>query len=149
MITKPLLVLGCLFLFTVQVLFGQDNTPSPNFVYKEDQKRFVGIFRRGLIYIGHLDPSGNFGPDWNYPPSRLPISGYPLYELINLPRGLQEAVYEYRSGFLIKGLLLGNGDFMPEEGSKVISFKKDYRYSIEALRIYNLPGSFVKISPEK
>ncbi len=59
-----------------------------------------------------------------------------------------EPVYEYRSGRLIKGELDKEGNFLPDLPGKVIDFK-DYRYSKTAIRIYNLPGSFVKPSEIK
>jgi hypothetical protein len=62
-------------------------------------------------------------------------------------------VYEFRTGKLIPGDL-GAGYFEPKPGSKVISFE-EYKYdptNPQCLRIYNLPGKFVKkseLKPEK
>lgn len=63
--------------------------------------------------------------------------------IVNMPARENELVYEFRSGGLVKGRLTDNGNFVPAVGSKVISFK-DYRYDKDLLRIYNLPGIFVK-----
>jgi hypothetical protein len=73
----------------------------------------------------------------------MPLSAIPPFQIINARRPGREQVYEYRSGQLIKGELDKEGNFVPELGSKVMSFK-DYRAGKEALQIYNLPGRFVK-----
>jgi hypothetical protein len=112
--------------------------------YRQDLKPYVGILRQGLVTLGHLDAKGNFIPLPRVEPidPRKPFSG-PGYTVINKPARLNEPVYEFRSGRLVKGKLTEEGDFVPDEGGKVISLG-DYRYGKEAPRIYNLPGSFVE-----
>jgi hypothetical protein len=59
------------------------------------------------------------------------------------------AIYEYRSGALVKGRIGEKLNFVPEVGSQVIDFKV-YKYGAESkydrppLPICNLPGSFKK-----
>lgn len=112
------------------------------YVYKQDLKRHVGLYRKGFVHLGHLDAQGNFLLDRKYSPFRFGSvpSGMPPYELINGKTGAQ--VYEYRSGRLIKGFLNSSGDFILDVGSRVIRFE-DYHYSKDAPRIYNLPGKFI------
>jgi hypothetical protein len=64
---------------------------------------------------------------------------------INRPQFDVESVYEYRSGKLIPGFLTKNWRFSPEGGEKIIDFS-EYQYGPGAIRIYNLPGKFVKRS---
>src|SRR5262245_27601536 len=112
--------------------------------YREDLKPVVGLLRQGRVALGHLDPKGNFLPLPKVEPidPRQPFSG-PAYTIINRPTRPNEPVYEFRSGLLVKGKLTEAGDFVPDEGGKVIALR-DYRYGKEAPRIYNLPGKFVE-----
>lgn len=64
---------------------------------------------------------------------------------INMPRVAGESVYEYRCGKLVMGYLSKSYQFIPETGEKIIDFA-DYQFSERAIRIYNLPGKFVKLS---
>jgi hypothetical protein len=118
--------------------------------YREDLKRLVGVTIGKATYLGHLNAAGTFVPLPGYKPTGPGGSG-PGYDLINGVgiRKDTEPVYEFRSGILIKGKLDGDHNFVPEIGSTIISIK-DYRYSKDALRIYNLPGTFVeKTDPKK
>jgi hypothetical protein len=112
--------------------------------YHEDLKPYVGLLRQGLVALGHLDSKGNFIPLPKVEPidPRKPFSG-PAYTIINRPSRPNEPVYEFRSALLVKGKLTGEGDFVPDEGGKVIALR-DYHYGKEAPRIYNLPGKFVE-----
>jgi hypothetical protein len=112
--------------------------------YRQDLKPYVGLLRQGLVALGHLDPKGNFIPLPKVEPidPRNPFSG-PTYSIINRPTRSNELVYEFRSGLLVKGKLTEEGDFVPDEGGKVIALR-DYNYGKEAPRIYNLPGKFVE-----
>lgn len=56
----------------------------------------------------------------------------------------KEKVYEYRSGILVPMVFDEYRGLIPEVGGKIIDFK-DYRYTPEARRIYNLPGRFVPV----
>jgi hypothetical protein len=72
-----------------------------------------------------------------------PFTSAPTFRILNYPKnGLSECVYEFRSGRLIRGVLVANGDFVPETGAKVITLN-EYVFGIDAHRIYNLPGFFV------
>jgi hypothetical protein len=112
--------------------------------YREDLKPYVGLLRQGLVALGHLDPKGNFIPLPKVEPidPRNPFSG-PAYTIINRPIRPNEPVYEFRSGLLVKGKLTEEGDFVPDQGGKVIPLR-DYHYGKEAPRIYNFPGKFVE-----
>jgi hypothetical protein len=119
---------------------------SVEYEYVEDLKTMVRHRCGDMMYIGYLDAAGNFYPDADYPrgwPARRG-GNFPIARVTNGPFVLPEdRVYEFRSGRLILGVLKENGDFIPDLGAKVIPFK-DYRYSKDALRIYNLPGKFVE-----
>jgi hypothetical protein len=112
--------------------------------YREDLKPYVGLLRQGRVALGHLDAKGNFIPLPKVEPidPRNPFSG-PAYTVINRPTRPHEPVYEFRSGLLVKGKLTEEGDFVPDEGGKVLPLR-DYRYGKGAPRIYNLPGKFVE-----
>jgi hypothetical protein len=109
--------------------------------------------RGDTMELGNLDDAGDFIPDWGLPPfpfvrpkltQRHWFSGEPQPNYYNLPReGHEEQVYEYRSGRLLKGVLLKSGTFVPELGSKVLDLK-DYEPEWNARRIYNLPGHLRK-----
>jgi hypothetical protein len=105
-------------------------------VYKEDVDRKVALVYGDRVRIGKLDAEGTFVEEYKAP-------------LINKPLKLKEPVYEYRSGVLVRGILNDEGDFVPDAGDKseIIRFK-DYKYTKDALRIYNLPGKFVEKPPE-
>ncbi len=99
--------------------------------HMEDEYEFVSdISRYAAVLHGELYSIGK----------RPTSAGFPPCKMINSPKG---RAYEYRSGRLIVGELDDKGNFLPDVGSKVISFK-DYRYNAKAIRIYNLPGSFKK-----
>ncbi len=105
-----------------------------------DLLRLVGWLQGGgkPIY-GHLDAAGNFLPEDTL---SAPV--------VNRPVQAKEAVYEYRSGNLIKGTLRQDGGFIPELGSKVTTLK-DYLKTYDpenSPRIYNLPGFIVKKGQE-
>jgi hypothetical protein len=123
---------------------GPAEPSGEKYEFQEDLKRYVGLRRQGLVTLGHLDAKGNFIPLPRVEPidPRNPFSG-PAYTIINAPGRPDEPVYEFRSGRLIKGKLTEEGDFVPDEGSKVISFR-DYQFGKDAPRIYNLPGRFVE-----
>lgn len=134
---------ACLFigatLLTTCLLVPKRNAPpcqedkiDYEFIPRVNRECALGL--AGKNYAGRLDAAGNFvwEPTWS-----AGISGP---ELLNMAD--DKPVYEYRSGYLIKGIINEHLKFVPELGSKVISFK-DYRYSKNAIRIYNLPGEFV------
>jgi hypothetical protein len=120
-----------------------DNPVPDEYEYVQDTNRYVMVVHGDLYSIGKLDDNGNFITDKRYVNMSGMLSNIPAATLINIPLKRQKHVYEYRSGRLIKGQVDEEGNFIPDLGSKVISFK-DYHYSPDALRIYNLPGKFVR-----
>src|SRR5260370_42682883 len=73
-------------------------------------------------------------------------SSVPKYEVIN--GSAKKRIYEYRSGRLLLGEMDEQGNFIPTVGAKVTDFK-DYVYSTQGPKIYNLPGKFVRKGEEK
>ena len=112
--------------------------------YRQALKRLVALSREEGIYFGHLDARGNFVKL----PGAKPLDGSFGPKSINWRRNADESVYEFRTGALIKGKFDARLNFIPDVGSTVISFK-DYRYSKDAIRIYNLPGTFVEKTDKK
>jgi hypothetical protein len=107
--------------------------------------------------LGHLNDQGDFVPDYGLPPFPLTQPVKPAGEIptnkpalwyYNLPAegADRESAYEYRSGRLLKGVLLKNGTFVPDLDSVVLDFK-EYVPGEKALRIYNLPGRLKKKMP--
>ena len=120
-------------------------TEEKQYEYQEDLKRLVALIREDGIHFGRLDARGNFVPL----PGAKPLGASFGPKSINSRRDANESVYEFRSGTLIKGKFDARLNFIPDVGSTVISFK-DYKYSKDAIRIYNLPGTFVeKTDPKK
>jgi len=125
---------------------GPGEVEATQYEYREDLTRVVGLTRGEYLWLGHLDSSGNFLPMPDRKPTKAGLfSGTPIYEPLNSLNGKAPPVpvYEFRSGALIKGKFDKDRNFVPEVGSKIISFK-DYQYSKDATRIYNLPGRFVE-----
>ncbi len=121
-----------------------DTSPDRGeYVFVKDTQRYVALVRGETQSIGKLDAAGNFLPDprWFNLKRGQPLPKAPPFTVINAPP--QKGVYEYRSGMLIKGDLDEKGNFLPDIGSEVVSFK-DYRYREDGPRIYNLPGKFVR-----
>ncbi len=115
------------------------------YVYVPDTKRLVALTRNGCEIVGHLDETGFFTPDPKWP---VVQGGHPTSGVdIDLLNGWPGTAYEYRSGRLILGMIDQKGNFVPNLGSKVISFEQ-YRPGGNAPPIYNLPGRFVKKGEE-
>ncbi|MBL8825223.1 MAG: hypothetical protein JNJ77_21730 [Planctomycetia bacterium] len=100
--------------------------------------------------LGTIDADGNFRPNLsdlekmiNAFKRKLPRSRMGPSNLIER-KHTKEKVYENRSGILVPMVFDEYRGLIPEVGGKIIDFK-DYRYSPEARRIYNLPGRFVRI----
>ena len=123
-------------------------------------ERLVGIYRRDSLLIGQLDSEGEFHQTRRFDP--LPILGSdeldvlkiivysgPAYERLNQGTETPMRVYEFRSGMLIPGTIRERGNFVPEEGGKIVSFKT-YQYSKSAIPIWNLPGRYeIVVKPKK
>jgi hypothetical protein len=134
---------------------GQDPS-SVRYEFKQDLERVV-IWRLGNagLMVGKLDGAGNVVP--SDLPQKIAVGGsfVNLPYHVNQPRGPngvwnveKETVYEFRSGFLIRGTLVRSGSFIPQEAGKIIPFK-DYQNPETSPRIYNLPGYFEKIENGK
>src|SRR5207302_9167959 len=102
------------------------------------------LSREEGTYLGRLDARGNFVPL----PGAKPLGWTSGAKLINGRLNADESVYEFRCGTLIKGKFDDRLNFIPDVGSTVIAFK-DYKYSKDAPRIYNLPGTFVEKTNKK
>jgi hypothetical protein len=115
-----------------------------DYEFQQDLTPYYALVRDGKFVLGHLDAAGNFIPVAGMAPLKVgqAFSG-PAYTELNVARNRNEPVFEYRSGRLVKGVLDREGNFVPDAGSTVLDFK-DYRYAPDAVRIYNLPGRFVK-----
>ena len=120
---------------------------SEEYDYVRDTNRYVSLERGETMSIRKLDATGNFDPDPRFHNLNVHggLSSCPPYTLLN-PR--KEQVYEYRSGQLILGEIDKGGNFVPRVDSKVIAFK-DYHYTEGSLRIYNLPGYYVRKGQSK
>src|SRR5229473_3577874 len=115
-------------------ILAADLSGEARYEYVEDRSRAVAVHFGETLIMGKIDRAGNFVPN---PGQRalkmgMPGSGAPPL-IINYRRPGIERVFEYRSGRLIKGELDREGNFVPELGSKVISFK-DYHYSPKAFQ---------------
>lgn len=97
------------------------------------------------MYFGNLDQHGNFVPSQDSQPIDLSNGGPKSFsDRLNpllMTFSAKEQVYEFRSHRLIPGMIY-KAEFVPDIGGKVIEFR-EYRFSPEARRIYNLPGKFV------
>jgi hypothetical protein len=131
---------------------ARDHADKDEYEFVQDTDRLVGILRGKWMIIGRLDKNGNFIPkaDGSFQVLRKdqPASSIDPFEIINSRVERRETVLEFRSGSLIKGVLETDGNFVPDLNSKVLAFK-DYHYSEDSIRIYNLPGSFVKKKRDK
>src|SRR5262249_52871968 len=127
----------------LSALVGQQ--ADEEYEYVKDTNQYVAIVRGELLSVGKLDAAGNFDPDRRY--HNLDVHGglssCPTFVVLNKSHPKKERVYEYRSDRLILGELDEKGNFVPDIGSKVIEFK-DYHYKKDAVRVYNLPGYYVK-----
>ena len=119
---------------------ADDQKPGTDYEYREDLKRVVLMSGEEGMYLGRLDDAGNFVPLEGERPMRA-HSGPEID--INQRIRADEPILEYRSGMLIQGKFDDHLNFVPEVGSRITPFK-DYRYSKDAPRIYNLPGAFVE-----
>jgi uncharacterized protein (TIGR03067 family) len=123
--------------------------PAEEYVFVRDTDRWVGIVKkeickgkisREIRLVGKLDANGDFTQVYRF---ETPPSMSPNYTLINLPGPKAKKVYEFRSERLIKGDLMLEGNFVPDADSTIVKFE-DYKYSPDAIPIWNLPGSFMK-----
>jgi uncharacterized protein (TIGR03067 family) len=109
-------------------------------VFVKDTDRWVGIRKGTATLVGKLDEHGDFTQVYRF---EKMYSMAPSFSFINFPGPKAKRVYEFRSGRLIKGDLMMEGNFVPEAGSTVLKFE-DYQYSPDAIPIWNLPGTFMK-----
>lgn len=132
--------------FTFKMLHYGDN----DFVY-EPIKRSTYHTVGKKSCSGTIDSDGNFMPTLSALEALIDSIKRKKIRLSNRSDPLttakhpNEKVYEYRSGILVPMVFDEYRGLIPEVGGKIIDFK-DYRYSPEARRIYNLPGRFVKFT---
>lgn len=109
-----------------------------SYVYIEDVARNVAIIRGDLTLLGQIDTNGKFTVKHTLENGFY--SG-PILEILNSGTAGSQRVYEYRSGRLVPGTMKHKGDFIPELNGTIVSFSA-YKYSTDAPRIWNLPGTF-------
>lgn len=125
---------------------GVPDVPAADeYVFVEDTNRTVSFTRGEHIFMGELDSQGEFHERNRYD-RNTPLTS--PGDILYFPRPKSFPVYEYRSGRLIKGVIDTDGYFVPDLDSKIIAFK-DYKYTPEAPRIWNLPGRFEKKGADK
>lgn len=117
------------------------------FVYIQDLSRRVGVYSGGDLLIGRLDSNGALLVEIHDVGAKS-FTRLPIYQLIT-PSTIEgtRAVYEFRSGRLIKGHMLNGGRFIPDLGSLVLDFA-EYKFSRNAIPIYNLPGYFREVKKD-
>jgi hypothetical protein len=130
-----------------------DEKKAPEHVFVGDTEREVELIRgQDRCLRGKFDAYGNFIPRTEELMPATPTGAvggpYVSNRMVLTPAqkaaGKQkEDVYEFRSRVLIPGTLDDRGKFTPAIGGDIIPFK-DYRYSLEARRIWNLPGYFMR-----
>jgi hypothetical protein len=108
----------------------------------------IALMRDGAYDFGRFDERGNFVAEKRVHVKDLDreIGWRVAYAIWYVPK--PNEVYEFRSERLIKGTLEKDFNFVPHVGATVIHFK-DYKYSPDAIRIWNLPGYFEKKPPPK
>jgi hypothetical protein len=113
---------------------------EPEYVYVPDTAREVGFHRQRVLFIGTLDADGNFYVERQYDDDQPGSRKIGRLTWI----GKWGPAYELRAGKLVKGEIDGAGVFVPDPWAPVIRFQ-DYRFSPDAIPIWNLPGYFKKI----
>jgi len=117
--------------------------PAQEYTFVPNTGRWVEVIRGEYKMIGKLDREGNFVPTYIYPIT-AELSCAPARKPLTSPSLQPRKVYEFRSGRLIQGELLKSGNFVPDLGCAVMRFD-DYKFSPEAIPIWNLPGDFTKV----
>ena len=137
--------------------FAATGKPPVEYKFVPNTERLVGISRNKSLLIGHLDADGEFHQTRRFDPlggdglEELGLIVYsgPAYDDLNLGSTTPQRVFEFRSGMLIPGTIRELGNFLPEEGGKIVSFKT-YQYSKSAIPIWNLPGRYeIVVKPKK
>ncbi len=134
--------------FTVAALAASGKPPF-DYRFVPNTERLVGIYRNKSLLIGRLDADGEFHQTQRLEPFvgpgleelELIVYSGPGYEHLNSGSTTPRKVYEFRSGMLIPGTIQEQGNFVPEEGGKIVSFKT-YQYSASVTPIWNLPGRY-------
>jgi hypothetical protein len=123
------------------------------YVFVDDTERSVELLRdSGRCLRGKFDHYGNFIPKTAelLPATQPGAPGGPYVANRMALTAAQKAaskekedVYEFRSRVLIPGTLDDRGKFTPTIGGEIIAFK-DYKYTPEARRIWNLLGFYMR-----
>jgi uncharacterized protein (TIGR03067 family) len=114
--------------------------PPEEYVFVKDTDRWVGLLNGNGLLVGKLDANGDFTETYRL---KGPYSMIPSFTLINFSGPKAKKAYEFRSGRLIKGELMKEGNFVPETDSTIVKFE-DYKYDPDAIPIWNLPGTYMK-----
>jgi hypothetical protein len=118
--------------------------PAPSeYVFVHYGEKTAVAYQWGIwVYGGTLSESGKFQytekvfyPRWMPPFSH--IQRPPAIPFLTPTK-----VYEYRSGRLIPGTMMAEGEFVPEQGGREISLER-YRPRDDRM-IWNLPGYFLR-----
>lgn len=118
---------------------------TEEYTYREELSTPFTALIGEFIYKGKVSRDGIFIPDINVAPSsRMSYKFSGAGGMRHLWRGPGSSkFYELRYGMLIPMIIDTKGCFVPEKGGKIIPFE-EYRYSLFARPIYNLPGTWVK-----
>lgn len=152
---RPLLLLMIAAGITAVGSVAQDELPRWSFVLDLGKEVYFRQPDHQLVR-GRLAITGVFVPDRYNPivlPPARPDHWWVAINDPNLnpklrPHEQNEEVYEYRSGALVRGVLRYPGIFIPIRGERVI-WVDDYEPGGQTPRIYNLPGSIVRVPPGK
>jgi hypothetical protein len=148
-LTRQLLLLSAIGVVSAWYQPVVADTSKAKYVFVPDTNRWVGVIRDKKVLVGKLDAKGNFAHVLELDLGAGFSAGVPNFEFVNdvgLPE--KKKAYEYRSGVLVPGELQRDGSFVPEIGGKIIHFK-DYTYTPDGPKIWNLPGWFSQVRGDK
>jgi hypothetical protein len=104
--------------------------------YRSEFSHKIGDY----LCIGKIDRKGAFIPNYDKTirGDRKIFDPEPLVKA----RWSNELVYEYRTGYLIPMFISGDNRLIPDINSRIIRYEQ-YRHSMLARRIYNMPGQLI------
>jgi hypothetical protein len=114
----------------------------PSSIYVPFPDRPASFQWGGIIHSGVIDARGTFRVREKTPVDKLPrqqINGPPGLPVLIFSKPAK--VYEFRSGRLVLGVMMPDGEFIPEVGSIVIRID-DYHEGKDPM-IWNVPGFFI------
>jgi hypothetical protein len=124
--------IGCVSMTLLCPLSSRAQPESKNF-------SLIQIRRGENTWIGRYDGDGNFIPDPQYRANygRYGGGGGLAYVSFGTVINSTSRRYEYRSGYLISGAIIKSGIFVPDIGSKILEYKKDYDLKSPDRMIWN------------